>query len=68
MSIFFFFIPYMIILLGIFFCLINFRKLNFEKINLIWDLSLVANSHPVLGFIFAFLICSLSGIPPLAGF
>ena len=67
-SVMYFFVPYMFLLLGIFFILIVFRKIRYEKINLLWDLSLVANSNILLGFIIAILFFALAGIPPLSGF
>lgn len=67
-SIFYFFIPYMFLLLGIFFIIIVFRKIKNEKFDLLWDFSLLANSNMLLGFILAVLFFSLAGIPPLSGF
>lgn len=67
-SLFYFFIPYMFILLGIFFIIIIFRKIKNEKFDLLWDFSLLANSNLLLGFILAILFFSLAGIPPLSGF
>jgi NADH-quinone oxidoreductase subunit N len=67
-SVFYFFIPYMFLLLGIFFILIVFRKIKNEKMNLLWDFSLLANSNLILALIIAILFFSLAGIPPLSGF
>lgn len=67
-SLLYFFIPYILLLLGVFFFLICFRRINNIKINLLWDLALVGNSHMLLGLVFSILILSLAGIPPLSGF
>jgi NADH-quinone oxidoreductase subunit N len=67
-SLLYFFLPYIFILLGIFFILISYRKLNNEKLILLWDLSLIGNSHVLLGFILSIFFFSLAGIPPLSGF
>lgn len=67
-SVLYFFIPYMFLLLGIFFVIIVFRKIKNEKINLLWDFTLLANSNFLLGSIMAVFLFSLAGIPPLSGF
>ena len=67
-SLFYFFIPYMFLLLGIFFVIIIFRKVKKEKFDLLWDFSLLANSNILLGLVLSILFFSLAGIPPLSGF
>lgn len=67
-SLFYFFIPYIFTLLGIFFIIIVFRKIKNEKFDLLWDFSLMANSNMLLSFILAVFFFSLAGIPPLSGF
>lgn len=67
-SVLYFFLPYIFTLLGIFFVLISYRKLNFEKFTLLWDFSILGNSNYILGFVFSFFFFSLAGIPPLSGF
>ena len=68
LSLFYFFLPYLFILLGIFFFLIAIRKLNNEKFKLLWDLSILGNTNKYLGIILSVFFFSLAGIPPLAGF
>lgn len=67
-SLFYFFLPYIFILLGIFFIIISYRKINNERLTLLWDFSLLGNSNYIVGFILSFFFFSLAGIPPLAGF
>lgn len=66
--IWYFFLPYIVILLGIFFVVISFRKLNGEKFSLLWDFSVLANTNVLLGFVLSIFFMSLAGIPPLSGF
>ena len=58
---------YMIMTLGTFACIIAMRRkgLQVEEIN---DLAGLSRSNKGLAFVFAMLMFSLAGIPPLAGF
>ena len=67
-SIFYFFLPYMFLLLGIFFILVVFCKIKNERFVFLGDLSLLVNSNKSLGFILSLFFFSLAGIPPLSGF
>jgi len=67
-SLLYFFLPYIFVLLGIFFIIVSYRKVNNERIVLLWDLSLLGNSNVILGFVLSFFFFSLAGVPPLSGF
>lgn len=58
---------YVAMTLGSFACILAMRRGNamFEDID---DLSGAARTHPVMAFLFAMMMFSVAGIPPLAGF
>ncbi len=58
---------YMAMTLGAFACILAMRRKEgmVEDIN---DLAGLAKTHPLMAFLFAMLLFSLAGIPPLAGF
>ena len=60
-------IIYLVMNLGAFGCIFMMKRENvfYENIN---DLSGLSKNHPLLSLSFLILLCSLAGIPPLAGF
>lgn len=60
-------IIYMIMTLGVFACVIAMRRKG-NHVEEISDLAGLARNHKGLAFVFAMLMFSLAGIPPLAGF
>lgn len=60
-------IIYLIMTLGTFACVLAMRRKG-RMLEEIGDLSGIARHHPGLAFVFAMLMFSLAGIPPLAGF
>ena len=58
---------YIIMNLGLFSCLLMMKRNNeyFEDID---DLSGLSKNHPLLSLSLLIILCSLAGIPPLAGF
>jgi NADH-quinone oxidoreductase subunit N len=60
-------IIYLIMTLGTFACVLAMRRKG-HMLEEITDLSGIARHHPGLAFVFAMLMFSLAGIPPLAGF
>jgi len=58
---------YMIMTLGSFACVIAMRRQG-SQVEEIGDLAGLGRNHPALAFVFAMLMFSLAGIPPLAGF
>ena len=58
---------YLAMTLGTFACIIAMRRES-GQVETIDDLAGLSNSQPVLAFLFAMLLFSLAGIPPLAGF
>jgi len=58
---------YVAMTLGAFACILAMRR-NGGMVEEISELSGLARTHPVMGFVFAMLMFSLAGIPPFAGF
>jgi len=58
---------YMAMTLGTFACILAMR-LGGANVENISDLAGLSRTHPTLAFLFAMLLFSLAGIPPLAGF
>jgi len=58
---------YMAMTLGSFACILAMRREE-GPVEDISDLAGLARTHPVMAFLFAMLLFSLAGIPPLAGF
>jgi NADH-quinone oxidoreductase subunit N len=58
---------YMTMTLGTFACILSMRRDGTDMEN-ISDLAGLSRTHPTLAFLFAMLLFSLAGIPPLAGF
>jgi NADH-quinone oxidoreductase subunit N len=58
---------YLAMTLGTFACILAMRR-NGEMVEQISDLSGLARTNPAMAFLFAMLMFSLAGIPPLAGF
>jgi NADH-quinone oxidoreductase subunit N len=58
---------YMAMTLGTFACILSMRRDGTDVEN-ISDLAGLSRTHPTLAFLFAMLLFSLAGIPPLAGF
>ncbi|HWD50338.1 MAG TPA: NADH-quinone oxidoreductase subunit NuoN [Rhizomicrobium sp.] len=58
---------YVITNAGVFVCILNMRR-NGEAVETIADLAGLSRTRPTMAFVFAALMLSLAGIPPLAGF
>ena len=58
---------YLIMVIGVFSCLLNITRRS-QEINTIDDLKGLAHVYPGTALILSFLIFSMAGIPPLAGF
>ena len=58
---------YMAMTLGAFACILAMRRRG-KAVEEIDELSGLASTHPLIAFLFAALLFSLAGIPPLAGF
>jgi NADH-quinone oxidoreductase subunit N len=58
---------YVAMTLGVFAVILAMRR-NGHMVEEIGDLAGLSRTHPVMAFIFAALLFSLAGIPPLAGF
>jgi NADH-quinone oxidoreductase subunit N len=58
---------YLAMTLGTFACILSMRR-GGEMVEQISDLSGLARTNPMMGFVLAMLMFSLAGIPPLAGF
>jgi NADH-quinone oxidoreductase subunit N len=58
---------YLAMTLGTFACILSMRR-DWRMVENISDLSGLARTNPAMAFLFAMLLFSLAGIPPLAGF
>ena len=58
---------YMVTTLGTFACILSMRRRD-EMVEDISELSGLSRTHPIIAFLFATMLFSLAGIPPLAGF
>ncbi len=58
---------YMAMTLGAFACILAMKRKE-GQVEDIGDLAGLSKTHPVMAFLFAMLLFSLAGIPPLAGF
>lgn len=59
---------YLIMIIGVFGCLLCLRGKSYTGIQNIEDLSGISTLHPKVSLILAIFMFSLAGIPPLAGF
>ncbi|MBS0272204.1 MAG: NADH-quinone oxidoreductase subunit NuoN [Proteobacteria bacterium] len=67
-AVFVYLLIYMVMIIGIFGCLMCLRGKNTEGIQNIEDLSGISTLHPKISFILAIFMFSMAGIPPFAGF
>ncbi|MCE9651396.1 MAG: NADH-quinone oxidoreductase subunit NuoN [Parvibaculum sp.] len=58
---------YVVMNAGVFCCILAMRR-NGQQVETISDLAGLSRTQPVVAFLFAMLMFSLAGIPPLAGF
>jgi len=58
---------YLIMIVGVFACLLNTTRPS-QEMNTIEDIKGLVRIHPGTAFILSFLLFSMAGIPPLAGF
>jgi len=58
---------YVAMTLGVFACIVSMRR-NGQPVEAISDLAGLSKQHPAMAYLFALLMFSLAGIPPLAGF
>jgi NADH-quinone oxidoreductase subunit N len=58
---------YLIMIVGVFSCLLNITRRS-QETNMIHDLKGLVRVYPGTSFILSFLLFSMAGIPPLAGF
>jgi len=58
---------YVAMTLGVFACIVAMRR-NGQPVEAISDLAGLSKQHPAMAYLFALLMFSLAGIPPLAGF
>ena len=61
-------VTYLSSLIVLFFFIINNRNIQYNKINDVFDFSLIFSSNKLYAVIVSFLFFSLAGIPPLVGF
>lgn len=67
-SVFVYLLIYLVMIIGIFGCLMCLRGKNTEGVQNIEDLAGISMLHPKISFLLAVFMFSMAGIPPLAGF